>query len=133
MSARPVGATMDAGFQIGVRRTVPVSDERIWEVLLSPDGLGTWLGGATKVEEGERFAFSNGLSGEIRVFKPGSHIRLTWHRPEWEEPSYVQVRVIPARTGTTLSFHQDHLAGPSDREEMKVHWEQVIDRLFAML
>ena len=59
--------------------------------------------------------------------------RSTWHRPEWDEPSYVQVRVIPARTGTTLSFHQDHLAGPSDREAMKAHWEQVIGRLFAML
>ena len=133
MSAHHVGATQDAGFQIGVRRTVPVSEQQVWDVLLSPDGLRAWLGGVATVEKGERFSFPGGLSGEIRVYKPGSHLRLTWQRPEWDEPSYVQVRVLPARTGTTLSFHQDHLAGPSDREEMKAHWEQVIERLFAML
>jgi hypothetical protein len=39
----------------------------------------------------------------------------------------------PPTTGTTLSFHQDHLRGPADRKAMKVHWEQVIERLPAKL
>jgi hypothetical protein len=43
------------------------------------------------------------------------------------------VRIIPARTGTTLSFHQDQLAGPTVRAEMKDHWERVVDRLAEML
>lgn len=127
-----VGKTADAGYQIGVRRTVPVAEEHLWERLLSPEGTAVWLGGAAEVKEGALFSFPDGVSGEIRVYKPGSHIRLTWHRPGWEAPSYVQVRVIPARTGTTLSFHQDHLAGPTDRAAMKEHWEATISRLLAL-
>jgi uncharacterized protein YndB with AHSA1/START domain len=124
-----IGKTADAGYQIGVRRTVPASEERVWAALLSPAGLRVWLGGVAGLEEGARFSFPNGVTGQIRVHKPWSHLRLTWQRPDWETPSYVQVKVIPARTGTTLSFHQDHLGGPADRQAMKAHWERVIERL----
>ncbi|MGH2350548.1 MAG: SRPBCC family protein [Chloroflexota bacterium] len=127
------GKTADAGYQIGVRRTVPASEERVWAVLLSPAGLRIWLGGVSKLEEGTRFSFRNGISGEIRVNRPWSHLRLTWQRPDWEAPSYLQVRVLPARTGATLSFHQDHLRGPAERKEMKAHWEQVVERLSEKL
>jgi uncharacterized protein YndB with AHSA1/START domain len=130
---REVGKTADAGYQIGVRRTVPASEERVWAVLLSPAGQRIWLSGVTSLEQGTRFSFPNGISGQIKVHKPWSHLRLTWQPPEWEAPSYVQVRVIPARTGTTLSFHQDHLRGPAERKAMKAHWEQVVERLFAQL
>jgi uncharacterized protein YndB with AHSA1/START domain len=128
-----VGKTADAGYQIGVRRTVPVSEERVWARLLSSAGLQIWLGGDSSVDEGTRFAFPSGISGEVRVYKPWSHLRLTWRKPEWDAPSVLQVRVIPARTGTTLSFHQDHLRGPAERTAMKVHWERVIEDLAAEL
>jgi uncharacterized protein YndB with AHSA1/START domain len=128
-----VGKTADAGYQIGVRRTVPASEERVWARLLSPAGLRIWLGGVARVEPGTRFSFGSGISGQIRVYKPWSHLRLTWQRPDWDAPSVLQVRVIPARTGTTLSFHQDHLRGPAERTAMKGHWEQVIEHLSAKL
>jgi uncharacterized protein YndB with AHSA1/START domain len=128
-----IGKTADAGYQIGVRRTVPASEERVWAALLSPDGLRTWLGGVTELEEGARFSFRNGISGQICVHKPWSHLRLTWQLPEWDTPSHLQVRVVPVRTGTALSVHQDHLRGPADRKAMKAHWEQVTERLFATL
>ena len=130
---QPVGKTADAGYQIGVRRTVPASEERVWAVLVSPAGQHIWLGGVTELEEGARFSFRDGIRGQIRVHKPWSHLRLAWQPPEWEAPSYVQVRVIPARTGSTLSFHQDHLRGPAERKAMKAHWEQVIERLSEQL
>jgi uncharacterized protein YndB with AHSA1/START domain len=130
---KDAGKTADAGYQIGVRRRVPASEERVWAALLSSAGLRIWLGGVAPVEEGARFAFPNGTSGEIRVYQPWSHVRLTWRRPDWDAPSYLQVRVIPARTGTTLSFHQDHLRGPADRTAMRAHWEQVIEQLRARL
>ena len=128
-----VGKTTDAGYQIGVRRTVPASEERVWAALLSPAGQRIWLGGVTELEEGARFSFRNGISGQIRVHKPWSHLRLTWQPPEWEAASYVQIRVMAARSGTTLSFHQDHLRGPAERAAMKAHWEQVIERLSEKL
>ncbi len=105
----------------------------MWAVLLSPEGLRTWLGGVAELEVGRRFAFRDGTSGEIRVYKPWSHVRLTWQRVDWEAPSTLQVRVIAARTGTTLSFHQDQLGSATDRVAMRDHWEQVIGRLAEML
>ena len=67
------------------------------------------------------------------MHRPWSHLRLTWQLPAWEAPSSVQVRVLAARSGATLSFHQDHLAGPSARAEMKARWEAVVERLTALL
>ncbi len=128
-----VGKTADAGYQVGVRRTLPWSEERAWAVLLSPEGLRTWLGGVAKVQAGTRFVFDNGTSGEIRVYKPWSHVRLTWQPANRETPSTLQVRVIPARSGTTVSFHQERLTGLTDRAAMKAHWEQVISRLSELL
>jgi uncharacterized protein YndB with AHSA1/START domain len=128
-----VGKTADAGYQIGVRRTLAAPEERVWAVLLSPEGLRIWLGGVAVLEAGASFAFPDGTCGQIRVYKPWSHLRLTWHHPTLQSPSVVQVRVIPARTGTTLSFHQEQLAGPSVRAEMKAHWEEVVRRLAEML
>src|SRR4051794_15255348 len=101
-----VGKTGDVGYQIGGRRTIPFSEEAIWGLLLSPEGLATWLGGPIEVEEGARYTLADGAVGEVRVYKPWSHIRLTWQPPGWARPSLIQVRVIPAKSGTTLSFHQ---------------------------
>jgi uncharacterized protein YndB with AHSA1/START domain len=130
---RDVGKTADAGYQIGVRRTLASPEERVWAVLLSPEGLRIWLGGVAELVAGKPFAFKDGTSGQVRVHKPWSHLRLTWRHPALERPSVLQVRVIPARTGTTLSIHQEQLAGPAVRADMKAHWEQVINRLAELL
>ncbi|WP_315969970.1 hypothetical protein [Brevibacillus massiliensis] len=39
MEQRVVGQTKSAGFQVGVRRTLPVSQERAWELVASVEGL----------------------------------------------------------------------------------------------
>jgi uncharacterized protein YndB with AHSA1/START domain len=130
---REMGRTLDAGYQIGVRRTLPVSEDRLWALLLSPEGQRAWLGGVTDLEPGSRFAFADGTRGEIRVNRPWSHLRLAWQPPAWETPSIVQVRVLAARGGSTLSFHQDHLEGPTERAEMKARWEEAVGRLAALL
>jgi uncharacterized protein YndB with AHSA1/START domain len=128
-----VGCTLDAGYQIGVRRTLPVSEARLWALLRSPEGQRLWLGGVTDLEPGTRFSFPEGTQGEIRVHRPWSHLRLTWQPPAWEAPSFVQLRVLPARSGaTTLSFHQDHLRGPAERAEMQARWEAVAGSLAAL-
>jgi hypothetical protein len=110
-----VGKTADVGYQIGVSRTLPFSEEAIWGLLLSPEGQAVWLG------------------GPIELYKPWSHFRLTWQPPGWTRPSLIQVRVIPAKTGTTLSFHQEHLRDGAARSEMKARWEGVIDELTKQL
>ena len=40
----PVGLTKDAGWQIGVRKTLPVALEDAWNLLVSEEGLSLWLG-----------------------------------------------------------------------------------------
>jgi hypothetical protein len=38
-------------------------------------------------------------------------------------------KLIPTSTGkTTISFHQENLESAAEREEMKLHWEEVLQR-----
>ena len=128
-----VGKTADVGYQIGVSRTLPYSEEAIWALLLAPEGMAVWLGGPIEMEEGARYTLADGASGEVRVHKPWSHVRLTWQPPGWEWASLIQVRVIPAKRGTTLSFHQEHLRDGTARAAMKERWEGVIEELARRL
>jgi uncharacterized protein YndB with AHSA1/START domain len=130
---RDVGKTAAVGYEIGVRRTVPFSEDAVWAVVLSPEGQRLWLGGTADLIQGESFSFENGTTGTIRVNTPGSHLRLTWQLAGWPRASTVQVRVIPAKTGTTISFHQEQLTGPAERATMRDHWEHVISELAELL
>ena len=128
-----IGETKDAGWQVGLRRTVPHDADAVWALLLAPEGQRVWLGGVADLEPGRPFAFEDGTRGEVRVHRPGSHVRLTWQPPELDEPSVVQVRVLPAKRGATLSFHQERLAGPQERAAMRERWERVAEALASRL
>lgn len=125
---REVGRTRDAGWEVGVRRTVPAAPEAVWELLRSPEGMEIWLGGAIELEPGP-CRLADGTDGEVRVDEPGSHLRLTWRPPGWEEPSLLQVRVLPAATGATIAFHQERLADAMMRDLMRERWTGVIETL----
>ena len=129
---REPGRTAAAGYQIGARRTFPCAPAAAWGALLSPEGLACWLGGPLDPAR-PAYRLPDGTTGEVRVWQPGSHLRLTWQPPGWARPSTVQVRVIPARSGTTIAFHQEHLAGPDEREAMRARWADALDHLGARL
>ncbi|WP_101807683.1 SRPBCC family protein [Paenibacillus pasadenensis] len=132
MSRRTVGQTASAGYQIGVRRTLPAGSERIWSFLTSPAGLKLWLGEVPPLalQAGEAFTARNGLSGEFRVVKLGEQLRLRWQKPDWPAPSTLQIRLLPAGEGrTTVSFHQEKLDHAGTREAMKQVWENVLDEM----
>ena len=126
------GRTKDAGWEIGVRRTVPAEVDEVWALLRSPEGTAAWMGGPVAIAEGP-YRLEDGTDGEVRVDEPGSHIRLTWRPPGREEPTVVQVRVLPAASGATIAFHQERLDGPEEREAMRERWTGVIARLREML
>lgn len=134
-TASEIGKTKDAGYQIGVRRTLPVTVEAAWRFLTGVEGLRVWLGEAegAVVREGENFATREGDSGRFTVVKPLSHMRLQWMRSDWEAPSTLQIRVLPAKQGATISIHQEKLSGPAAREEMKAHWEVVQEAIRSRL
>jgi uncharacterized protein YndB with AHSA1/START domain len=128
---RAVGQTAGTGFQIGAQRTLPIPPDEVWELLMSPDGVRTWLGGAVpRWEKGEKYALKDGSGGEVRVFKPGSHLRMTWQPEGWPRASTIQVRVMPKGEGkSVLSFHQEHLPGAAEREERRRFFDAALNAL----
>jgi len=130
---RVVGQTASVGFQIGVRRTLPCADEVLWRLLASEEGLTIWLGGPIALQQGRPYTLEDGTTGELRIFRPGSHLRLTWQPPGWATPATIQVRVLPTKSGATLSFYQEGLPDSATRAAMKTHWGDAIARLAAQL
>ncbi|HEU0297838.1 MAG TPA: SRPBCC domain-containing protein [Longimicrobium sp.] len=129
---RVTGETADTGFQIGLQRTLPLAPDEAWTLVTSAEGVRAWLGGEPKMrwQKGERYALQDGTTGEVRVFKPGSHLRMTWQPEGWPRPSTIQVRVVPASGGrSVLSFHQEHLPGPAEREARRAFFEAAADAL----
>ncbi len=102
----PVGKTKDAGWEIGVSRTVPLTLEEAWARIEDP---ASWLG-----EEAD----------DVRSSHPHDRIRVGW------QGTIVQVTVRSAKTGTTVTFHQERLADAEQRERQRTHWAGVLDRLF---
>lgn len=126
-----IGQTKTVGFQVGVRRMFPISQEEAWNLVTSQDGLNIWLGESMFIilEPGQNYITKLG-SGEIRVIKPLQQLRLTWQKVGWEKASTVQVRIIPGSSNkTTISFHQEKLSDQNVREEMKKYWEKVLTEL----
>ena len=128
---RVLGETAGTGFQVGVRRTVAAGHEEAWRLLTSPEGVRAWLGDVDGLrrEKGETYAAAGGATGEVRVFKPGSHLRVTWQPPGWPRPSTIQLRADPSGDRTVISFHQEHLPGAAEREERRRYYEGVLDEL----
>jgi uncharacterized protein YndB with AHSA1/START domain len=132
---RIVGQTKDAGFQIGARKTFPISPEQAWDLVTSDEGLKAWLGEVEhfRLEKGQKYQTREGAEGEVRVVEPGGHVRLTWRPKGWSRASLIQVRVIPGGSKTVISFHQEHLRGDQERAQMARRWQAALDRFQALL
>jgi len=132
-----VGKTASAGFQIGVRRTFPITLEEAWELLMSPEGLKLWLGETPgfQLAVGHRYETRDGIYGEIRVAKSPQQLRMTWQRPGWDK-STLQIRLYPNSTNgdkTVISFHQEKLKDAMTRETMKGYWETATERILESI
>lgn len=132
---RTTGLTKDSGYQVGIRRTINLQVREVWKFLLSKQGMGIWLGTweFDKWETGIEYFTKEGISGNIRVFKVFSHIRLSWRHKSWNNNTILQIRTIPHSGKTTLSFHQEKLFDARQREEMKQHWTRVLEELIEKL
>ena len=134
-SIRMVGQTASVGFQVGVRRTLPISPAQAWMFLTSPEGLKLWLGTVSlrTFQEGDTFQSSEGISGQFKVVKPLKQIRLRWKMKGWDKPSTLQIRLIADKSDrTTISFHQECLNQSDTREQMKLYWEDVLNKMREM-
>lgn len=94
-----IDQTKTVGFQVGVRRTFSISQEKAWELTTSEEGLNLWLGENTSdtLQAGQKYITKTSV-GEIRIVKPLQQLRLTWQKEGWKNPSTVQVRIISKET-----------------------------------
>ena len=131
---RETGLTKDSGWQAGVRRTLPVKPEAAWDFLLSPDAVRIWLGAAPTLPlaHGAEFKLKDGTRCKITILKPGSHIRMQWQPANYPKPAVLQVRVIPAASGTTFSFHQENLPDADARQQRIAFYENALEELGKM-
>lgn len=135
MSGDQTGKTRDAGWQIGVSRTLPVSLDEAWAYLTSTDGIGVWLGAGveTPLAVGQAYRTDDGTTGEFRSVRDRDRVRLTWQPAGRPEPATVQIALTTAATGCTFRFHTERLAGPEERAAMRDHWRAVADTIEEQL
>jgi uncharacterized protein YndB with AHSA1/START domain len=123
------GQTRDAGWEVGVRRTVAAPVETVWSYLLG-DGLPIWLGRTVlTLEKGAEYETDDDIRGRVLSVTDGMRIRLSWQPGEWDHDSTLQLTVRAAPTGTTIGFHQERLSGREERKIMLGHWKDVVQRL----
>ena len=131
----PVGKTKDAGWQIGVSRTIERPVDEVWDLLSSPEGLATWLGEGVTLNgpTGQRYETDDGTVGEVRSYRPNDRIRLTWQPVDWDHETTVQVAVTANGDRTVLRFHQERMTGADEREGQRAHWASVLDKMVDVL
>jgi uncharacterized protein YndB with AHSA1/START domain len=123
------GSTKDAGWEVGVRRTVAAPVAAVWSFLLG-DGLPLWLGRTTlTLEKGAEYATDDEIAGRILSYTEGLRVRLSWQPSEWDHDSTLQLTVRAAETGATIGFHQEGLSGREERKIMLGHWKEVVQEL----
>ncbi len=129
----PVGLTKDAGWQIGVSRTVPHAIDDVWQAVIT--NAGDWLGpGATLPDQrGDQWAAADGSNGELRSRRERDRVRVTYRARGDTRETTVQVTVRATATGTVLRFHQERMLNAAERERRRAHWEHIIAQLRATL
>ncbi|PPK67824.1 SRPBCC domain-containing protein [Actinokineospora auranticolor] len=130
-----VGRTRDAGWQVGVSKTVPRTKESVWAFLTSRDGVAIWLGAGAVVDRttGARYTTSAGTTGETRSYRDCDRIRLTWQPRGWDHVTTVQVAISEKEGKTTIRFHQEWLANAVERAQQRVHWQGVMEAFTTAL
>lgn len=133
---RSVGRTRDAGWEIGVSKTIDRPAEVVWTFITSPAGIAIWLGEGVTVlpERGVGYETTAGVRGKTRSFRERDRIRLTWQPPNWAHDTTLQLTVRSAGAGRAMhGVHQQRLADAAEREQQRRHWQGVITALVEAL
>ena len=130
----PVGRTRDAGWQIGVSKTVDHPVAVVWDFITSPEGVAIWLGEGVTIARGTEYETKAGVQGEVRSFRELDRLRLTWRPPGWTHDTTLQLTVTSAGEGRArLGVHQERLADATEREQQRTHWKAVVTEIVAAL
>ncbi|MGH8935230.1 MAG: SRPBCC domain-containing protein [Acidimicrobiia bacterium] len=132
---RAVGEAAGAGFQVGVQRSVAATATQVWDLIISRPEL--WLGKGVSVvfHKGERYEVppgsdAAGVSGEVRVVKPGDRLRMTWQPQGWPAPATLQLTLLESGSGkTAIHAHLEKLPDADAREAMRQRWREALERI----
>ena len=134
---KPKGLTKNTGWQVGLRRTIGHPHQKVWELMTSYAGVSIWLGLGEpfKMEKGAFYNLQDGTSGEIRVVKPSSHLRITRYPqdPNYDRASTIQIRVIKKDTISVLVFHEEHLPSQEERQARKIFFLSAAEQILILL
>ncbi|MEV5537677.1 SRPBCC domain-containing protein [Saccharopolyspora shandongensis] len=128
-----IGQTKDAGFQIGVSKTVPHRPDEVWGFLTSPADIALWLGAGATLEKGATYRTTDGTTGEIRSHRELDRVRLTWRPADWDHDTTVQVAIVGKGDRTQLRFHQEWLADADERARQRDHWRRTMTAVTTAL
>ena len=131
----PVGLTRDAGWELGVRRTLPETAEDVWRRLLA-EWLPQWLGiDSVPQMVGAPVRHQGAVRGRVIGCHVGRRVRLRWTPAILDHETVFQVTLQePAEdgtTGTSIGIHQERLLGDAERQTLLVYWTAVLDELVA--
>lgn len=126
-----VGKTKTQGWEVGVSKTFPMDADKAWTLLMSDAGLRAWFGAgvAPTLEKNALFVTDEGTRGRVVSFLPNRMVRMRWQPAGWDVESTLQVRATPAGTKARISFHHEKMQTSEQREQMRRHWQQVMERL----
>jgi len=96
----PTGLTKDAGWQIGVSRTLQIDLALAWDFLVSPTGLALWLGEVeAPLVKGSEYRTRDGTTGEVRGLRPQARLRLPTSPKAASNPPLCKSPPPPPRAG----------------------------------
>jgi hemoglobin len=113
------GLTKDGTWELGVRRTAPLPPDAVWQSL--GDDPAALVGVPIALEEGAE-GRADGVEVRVSSLTPQVVTRMSWLERGWTRPSTLQLRVLPAATGTTVAIHHAGLPDERDRVRLLAHW-----------
>ncbi|EWS80307.1 hypothetical protein [Brachybacterium phenoliresistens] len=127
--SRPTGLTLNAGWELGVRRTVPAAPEELWQRLLS-DWLPAWLAvDSIPQMVGAPLRRGEQIRGRVVGCHVGRRVRLRWHPPQLDHETVFQVTLLEAPGGCTIAIHQERLLGSAERQALLERWTRELEEL----
>ncbi|HFK5511117.1 hypothetical protein [Elizabethkingia anophelis] len=115
---KKTGLTKNEGWQFGIRKTVPVKADIVWDFLFSEVGTALWLKDANR---------------EFSTFSTSSHIRTKWKLKKWTNEATLQMRIISNIGKSTIAFHIDQLLNEDQRAETQQYWSEILNEIILNL
>ena len=96
-------------------------------------GVKLWLGDLDEIHAGTEYQLDDGTTGVMRVFKPESHLRITWQPSTWPKASTIQVRVLPKDSRCVIVFHQENMPDAATRKERLEFYKKALDEIEKLI